>query len=284
SGCRGALSGAIPECGARSGVLRRAATQPLTSGRRRKAALRALRPGREELRCNRAEPAEAKVEAGSGERSAAPEPKIATVRAPGGGRLPYGDARRLARGLACPDSAGPTDASQASVRLSALRHPETRVGEAKKTKPGRKTAPRERERLCEWGVKVPCEMMRYERACGRRYCALAPLAGRGQLGARPTKDWVRGTRRNRAPHPTPLPARLARGAREPTECAARRNASSGFVLAEASLTSPSRIHRFRALSPRAETRTSRPVREAGGHRPTARCALGRHRCLELRRV
>ena len=100
-------------------------------GRRRKAALRALRPGREELRCNRAEPAEAKVEAGSGERSAAPEPKIATVRAPGGGRPPYGDARRLARCLACPDSAGPTGASQAPVRLSALRHPEIRVGEAK---------------------------------------------------------------------------------------------------------------------------------------------------------
>src|SRR5262249_32475994 len=106
-------------------------------GRRRKAALRALRPGREELRCNRAEPAEAKVEAGSGERSAAPEPKIATVRAPGGGRPPYGDARRLARCLACPDSAGPTGASQAPERLSALRHPEIRVSEAK-TKPRRK--------------------------------------------------------------------------------------------------------------------------------------------------
>src|SRR5262249_48651918 len=117
---------------------------PSTSGRRRKAALRALRPGREELRCNRAEPAEAKVEAGSGERSAAPEPKIATVRAPGGGRPPYGDARRLARCLACPDSAGPTDASQASVRLSALRHPFMGLARSKNAKPGRKTAPRER--------------------------------------------------------------------------------------------------------------------------------------------
>src|SRR5262249_39272343 len=93
-------------------------------GRRRKAALRALRPGREELRCNRAEPAEAKVEAGSGERSAAPEPKIATVRAPGGGRPPYGDARRLARCLGCPHTAGPTDASAALVPLSSPRPPQ----------------------------------------------------------------------------------------------------------------------------------------------------------------
>src|SRR5438552_18222255 len=50
------------------------------------------------------------------------------------------------------------------------------------------------------------------------------------------------------------------------------------------LTSPGPIHRFRALSPRAATTTRRPAREAGGHRPTARCALGRHRCLELERV
>ena len=70
--------------------------------------------------------------------SAAPVPKIATVRAPGGGRPPYGDARRLARCLACPDSAGPTDASQASVRLSALRHPFTGVSEAKKQNSGAK--------------------------------------------------------------------------------------------------------------------------------------------------
>ncbi len=46
-----------------------------------------------------------------------------------------------------------------------------------------------------------------------------------------------------------------------------------------SLTSQSPIHSFRPLSPRAATKISRPVREAGGHRPTARCALGRHRCL-----
>src|SRR5207249_3078081 len=70
--------------------------------------------------------------------SAAPVPKIATVRAPGGGRPPYGDARRLARCLACPNSAGPTDASQASLRLSALRHPFLGASEAKRQNPGRK--------------------------------------------------------------------------------------------------------------------------------------------------
>jgi hypothetical protein len=56
---------------------------------------------------------------------------------------PVGDARRLARCLACPDSAGPTDASQASVRLSALRHPFLGVSEAKGQNPGAKNAPRE---------------------------------------------------------------------------------------------------------------------------------------------
>jgi hypothetical protein len=135
--------------------------------------------------------------------SAAPAPKIATVRAPGGGRPPYGDARRLARCLACPDSAGPTDASQASVRLSALRHPSIGVSEATKQNPGAKNAPRERDRLFE--------MVR-NGACVRRYCALAPLAGRGQLAGRHMKDRVRGTHRKGAPHPYPLPAPLRHSA------------------------------------------------------------------------
>src|SRR5262249_62436275 len=74
--------------------------------------------------------------------SAAPAPKIATLRAPGGGRPPYGGARRLARGLACPDSAGPTDASQASVRLSALRPPPIGGRGANKQNPGAKKPPR----------------------------------------------------------------------------------------------------------------------------------------------
>src|SRR5215467_15360366 len=81
---------------------------------------------------------------------------------------------------------------------------------------------------------------------------------------------------------TPNPSPQAGG--ESTERVAgqrdntRNTRSSG--AGQPSLTSPSPIHRFRALSPRAETKTSRPAREAGGHRPTARCALGRHRCFE----
>src|SRR5262249_5748374 len=73
--------------------------------------------------------------------SAATAPKIATVRAPGGGRPPHWGGRGL-------DSAGPKDASQASVRLSALRHPF--VGRAKpKSKTRAQNAPRERDRLFE---------------------------------------------------------------------------------------------------------------------------------------
>src|SRR5260370_25554314 len=59
----------------------------------------------------------------SGEGSAAPEPKIATVRAPRGGRPALWDARRLASAWPAALRAGPPGASQAPVRLSALRHP-----------------------------------------------------------------------------------------------------------------------------------------------------------------
>src|SRR5262249_61817527 len=82
--------------------------------------------------------------ANGGEVSAAPEPKIGTV-----GRGEAGVPRHGTQGAslgAWPAAlcAGPTDASQAPERLSALRHPSIRVREAKKAKPGRKNAPRER--------------------------------------------------------------------------------------------------------------------------------------------
>src|SRR5262249_24211863 len=141
-----------------------------------------------------------KLRRGSGERSAAPTPKIATVRAPGGGRPPYGDARRLARCLACPDSAGPTDASQASVpRRSATPSLGLRAAKSK---------PRAQKRAA--GTKRCC--LKNGEKCGRYYCALAPLAGRGRLGARHIKDRVRGTHRKDAPHPNPLPAPLRHSA------------------------------------------------------------------------
>jgi hypothetical protein len=77
--------------------------------------------------------------------------------------------------------------------------------------------------------------------------------------------------RGAEPGAAPLPTlRLRKGAKR------RENR---MAQASLSLTSQSPIHRFRALSPRAETKTRRPAREAGGHRPTARCALGRHKCF-----
>src|SRR5260221_4496354 len=81
-----------------------------------KADCRALRRGREELAVT--DPAQMPVT-----EARHPEPKIATVRAPGGGRPPYGT-QGASSAWPAASRAGPTDASQASVRLSALRHPE----------------------------------------------------------------------------------------------------------------------------------------------------------------
>src|SRR5438046_4531232 len=66
--------------------------------------------------------------------------------APGGERPPK-DARRLASAWPAALRAGPTGASQAPVRLSALRPPLQGVREAAKQNPGAKNAPRERDRL-----------------------------------------------------------------------------------------------------------------------------------------
>src|SRR5439155_11802535 len=78
--------------------------------------------------------------------SAAPEPKTATVE-----RREASVLRRTqgASPGAWPAAlrAGPTGASQAPVRLSALRPPLHGVREARKQNPGAKNAPRERERL-----------------------------------------------------------------------------------------------------------------------------------------
>src|SRR5881397_2459983 len=57
--------------------------------------------------------------------------------APGGERPPK-DARRLASAWPAALRAGPTGASQAPVRLSALRHPFAGVSEATKQNPGAK--------------------------------------------------------------------------------------------------------------------------------------------------
>src|SRR5258706_3055503 len=118
---RRACSRDDPEDGARRGVLRRrlitavpggtGPRQPGTTTRTRGA------------RCDRSG-------SNSGEGSAGPEPKIATVRAPGGGRPALWDARRLASGLACRVKCRPTGASQAPD--DSRRSATPRSGEAKR--------------------------------------------------------------------------------------------------------------------------------------------------------
>src|SRR5438128_5630836 len=84
----------------------------------------------------------------SGEGSAGPEPKIATVRAPGGERPALWDARRLARRLACRVTCRPNGCLASTRRLSALRHPFNRGSEAKVSKPGRRKRAAGTKRCC----------------------------------------------------------------------------------------------------------------------------------------
>src|SRR5207249_444920 len=74
----------------------------------------------------------------SGEGSAGPEPKIATVRAPGGERPPYWDARRLARCLACPRHGQAQRVPRKHPTTLGAPPPLNRGSEAKVSKPGRK--------------------------------------------------------------------------------------------------------------------------------------------------
>src|SRR5438477_908151 len=74
----------------------------------------------------------------SGEGSAGPEPKIATVRAPGGGRPPYGTQGASLGAWPAALRAGPTGASQAPDDSRRSATPSIGVREAKVSKPGRK--------------------------------------------------------------------------------------------------------------------------------------------------
>src|SRR5438067_12388459 len=134
----GACSRGIPEYGARSGVPRRRliTVAPGGTGPRPPGTTTRTRGAR----CDRSG-------SNSGEGSAGPEPKIATVRAPGGGRPALWDARRLARCLACRVTCRPNGCLASTRRLSALRHPFNRGREAKVSKPGRKNAPRGNEEV-----------------------------------------------------------------------------------------------------------------------------------------
>src|SRR5205809_1891664 len=83
----------------------------------------------------------------SGEGSAGPEPKIATVRAPGGGRPALWDARRLVRRLACPRHGQAQRVPRKHPTTLGAPPPFDWGSEAKVQNPGAKNAPRERGRL-----------------------------------------------------------------------------------------------------------------------------------------
>src|SRR5438552_2332081 len=86
--------------------------------------------------------------ANAGEGSAGQEPKIATVERREASVPRYGTQGASLGAWTAELRAGPTGASQAPVRLSALRYPSLGASEAKKEKPGRKNAPRERRNTC----------------------------------------------------------------------------------------------------------------------------------------
>jgi hypothetical protein len=101
-------------------------------------------------------------------------------------------------------------------RLSALRHPSIGASEAKSQKPGRKNAPRERDRLCEKGSRMYPSGTGSARAAGRSASSAllpSPLWGGSRASARGVGVMVvgRGVSTNCDPHPQPLPTR-GRGA------------------------------------------------------------------------
>src|SRR5262252_8291985 len=63
------------------------------------------------------------------------------------------------------------------------------------------------------------------------------------------------------PTPTPTPSHKREGSRPSGWPGKGTTHTRSSGAGQPSLTSPSPIHRFRALSPRAETKTSRPARE-----------------------
>src|SRR5947209_7758994 len=128
-----------PEDGARRGVLRQRFTTaaPGGTGPRPPGTTTRTRGAR----CDRSG-------SNSGEGSAGPEPKIATVRAPGGERPALWDARRLVRRLACRVTCRP-NGCLASTRTS-LGAPPPLIGgsEAKVSKPGRRKRAAGTRRCC----------------------------------------------------------------------------------------------------------------------------------------
>src|SRR6516164_5602788 len=170
-----------PECGARRGVPRWR-LRNRSPREAREVARQALRPGCEELAvtdpaqmpavaklwraCSKS--AEASAEADAGERSAAPGAQNRHGGAPRGERPASWDARRLASAWPAASCAGPTGASHAPERFSALRPPlDSGSVKQRMQNPGRKSAPRERDGLFEivsW-PETRCCPHPEERAC-----------------------------------------------------------------------------------------------------------------------
>jgi len=123
----------------------------------------------------------------SGEGSAGPEPKIATVRAPGGGRPASWDARRLVRRLACRVTCRPNGCLASTRRLSALRHPVNSGERSQKTKPGRKKRAAGTRRRCLVLTLSP------------RHSGRAAIAARAGIHNHRPWVWIPGSRALPAP-------------------------------------------------------------------------------------
>ena len=125
--------------------------------------------------------------ANAGEGSAGPEPKTATVRAPGGGRPALWDARRLVRRLACRVTCRPNGCLASTRRLSALRHPSIGVAKPKFQTPGAKNAPRERRGVC------------LVRTLSVRHSGRAAIAARAGIHNHRWRVWIPGSQASPAP-------------------------------------------------------------------------------------
>ena len=172
------ISGDDPEGGARRGVPRRR--------------LITARPGRHGTPTARHDDLAARSSlhgsgVNAGEGSAGPEPKIATVERREAGVPRYGTQGASQGAWPAASRAGPTGASQAPVRLSALRHPSIGVKRSDKAKPGRK------KRAA--GTKRCCVM----RSLSVRHSGRAATAARAGIHNHGRWVWIPGSRLRRAP-------------------------------------------------------------------------------------
>ena len=123
----------------------------------------------------------------AGEGSAGPEPKIATVERREAGVPRMGTQGASLGAWPAALRAGPTDASQAPVRLSALRHPVNSGERSQKTKPGRKKRAAGTRRRCLVLTLSP------------RHSGRAAIAARAGIHNHRPWVWIPGSRASPAP-------------------------------------------------------------------------------------